>query len=271
MAHGLSDWGSVDLYGVTVLGQAWRAGLVTDARIRAWGQSPDRWRRRLALVATVPLNSRARGGLGNVRKTLSVCRLLASDRDDGEKDVVVFLGDYIDRGHDSRGCIDAILAFRRESPAEVTCLRGNHEDWLLRTQKDYACHSWLLGMEGLDTVRSYSPEAERALREDVKEAGLRLYVDRYELAYDQFFDLLPEPHRAFFAALVLGFESPDCICTHAGLDPRVSKLADQTPESLVWGNAAFPAEYRGETAVVYGHWNNAELDAHEWPRPKNRW
>ena len=65
----------------------------------------------------------------------------------GEKDVVVFLGDYIDRGHDSRGCIDAILAFRRESPAEVTCLRGNHEDWLLRTQKDYACHSWLLGMK----------------------------------------------------------------------------------------------------------------------------
>ena len=44
----------------------------------------------------------------------------------------MFLGDYIDRGHDSRGCIDAILAFRRESPAEVTCLRGNHEDWLLR-------------------------------------------------------------------------------------------------------------------------------------------
>ena len=73
----------------------------------------------------------------------------------GEEDVVVFLGDYIDRGHDSRGCIDAILAFRRESPAGVTCLRGNHEDWLLRTQQDYACHSWLLGMEGLDTVRSY--------------------------------------------------------------------------------------------------------------------
>ncbi len=186
----------------------------------------------------------------------------------GGEDVVVFLGDYIDRGPDSKSCVDAILAFRRESPAEVTCLRGNHEDWLLRTQQDYACHSWLLGMEGLDTVRSYSPEAERALRGDVKEAGLRLYVGRYELAYDQFFDVLPESHRAFFAELVLFFESPDCICTHAGLNPRVSELADQTPESLVWGNGAFPAEYRGETAVVYGHWNNAELDAHGWPRPK---
>jgi 3-methyladenine DNA glycosylase AlkD len=82
MAQGLSDWGSVDLYGVTVLGQAWRAGLVTDARIHAWVRSPDRWRRRLALVATVPLNSRARGGTGDVRKTLSVCRSLLGDSDE---------------------------------------------------------------------------------------------------------------------------------------------------------------------------------------------
>ena len=62
MAHGLADWGSVDLFGVTVLGPAWRAGLVTDSKIVAWGRSQDRWRRRLALVATVPLNARARGG-----------------------------------------------------------------------------------------------------------------------------------------------------------------------------------------------------------------
>jgi 3-methyladenine DNA glycosylase AlkD len=82
MANGLSDWGSVDLLGVTVLGQAWRAGLVSDSKILAWGRSEDRWRRRLALVATVPLNSRARGGTGNPRKTLRVCRLLLGDSDD---------------------------------------------------------------------------------------------------------------------------------------------------------------------------------------------
>ena len=82
MAKGLSDWGSVDLYGVTVLGQAWRSGLVTDAKILSWAQSPDRWRRRLALVATVPLNSRARGGVGDARKTLRVCRLLLGDSDE---------------------------------------------------------------------------------------------------------------------------------------------------------------------------------------------
>ena len=82
MAEGLSDWGSVDLFGVTVVGQAWREGRVTDSKILSWTRSPDRWRRRLALVATVPLNSRARGGSGDGRRTLRVCRALLADRDD---------------------------------------------------------------------------------------------------------------------------------------------------------------------------------------------
>jgi 3-methyladenine DNA glycosylase AlkD len=81
ISHGLSDWDSVDAFGVTVLGRAWRAGRVTDSKILAWARSPDRWRRRLALVATVPLNSRARGGTGDPRRTLRVCRLLLGDSD----------------------------------------------------------------------------------------------------------------------------------------------------------------------------------------------
>ncbi len=82
MANGLDDWGSIDLFGVTVVGQAWREGLVTDKKIHSWTKSPDRWRRRLALVATVPLNSKARGGSGDAGRTLRVCGLLLDDRDD---------------------------------------------------------------------------------------------------------------------------------------------------------------------------------------------
>jgi serine/threonine protein phosphatase 1 len=51
----------------------------------------------------------------------------------GRGDTIVFLGDYIDRGPDTKGCVDAILGFQREVEAEVVCLLGNHEDWLLRT------------------------------------------------------------------------------------------------------------------------------------------
>jgi 3-methyladenine DNA glycosylase AlkD len=81
MANGLNDWGSTDLFGVTVVGQAWREGLVSDKKIRSWTKSADRWRRRLALVATVPLNSKARAGRGDARRTLEVCRMLLEDRD----------------------------------------------------------------------------------------------------------------------------------------------------------------------------------------------
>ena len=194
--------------------------------------------------------------------------LLGQLREEVEKeDVVVFLGDYIDRGSDSRGCVDAILTFRDESRAEVVCLRGNHEDWLLQTQADYTRHSWLLGMEALDTVRSYSPDAERRLLEAVGEAGLRLHLGRCALPYEVFFDAVPPTHRAFFTQLAVSFQNDDCICTHAGLDPRVTSLAEQTLESLVWGHAAFPADYRGEATVVYGHWGNADVDAHGWPVP----
>ena len=81
-ATGMADWGSIDLYGVTVAGAAWRGGQVSDGHLMRWTRSPDRWRRRLALVATVPLNSRARGGTGDSERTLRICRALVDDRDD---------------------------------------------------------------------------------------------------------------------------------------------------------------------------------------------
>ena len=94
----------------------------------------------------------------------------------GEGDDVVFLGDYIDRGPDTKGCVNAILGLQREISAEVVCLLGNHEDWLLRTLRDHGRHSWLLGMEAFDTIRSYSVDAARRLREAASSAGAELYL-----------------------------------------------------------------------------------------------
>jgi len=82
------------------------------------------------------------------------------------------LGDYIDRGPDPKGCIDRIIAFRDASPGTVIALMGNHEDWLLRTYHDYTRHSWVLGMEAFDTIRSYSQEAEMLLRAELERMQL---------------------------------------------------------------------------------------------------
>jgi 3-methyladenine DNA glycosylase AlkD len=50
--------------------------------VQRWAASPDRWWRRAALVSTVPLNLRSRGGVGDAGRTLEVCRRLAGDGDD---------------------------------------------------------------------------------------------------------------------------------------------------------------------------------------------
>lgn len=188
----------------------------------------------------------------------------------GAGDTVVFLGDYIDRGPDSRACVDAILAFEREADAEVVCLLGNHEQWLLRTRRDFRRHSWLLGMEAFDTIRSYSADAAETLREAASSAGLQLYVGHCALPYEAFFDQVPHEHMRFFEGLQPSHVTEDCICTHGGLDPAVARFSDQTTEAMVWGARGFPARYDGAAVVVYGHWDDAVLDARGWPTPNLR-
>jgi 3-methyladenine DNA glycosylase AlkD len=82
LGRGLAGWGAVDCYAGYILGPAGREGQVADGLIHRWARSPDRWRRRAALVSTVPLNSRAHGGRGDPARTLALCKLLAQDRDD---------------------------------------------------------------------------------------------------------------------------------------------------------------------------------------------
>ena len=80
--QGMDSWGAVDSFGRALSGPVWRQRQVPDALIHRWAHSQDRWWRRAALVSTVPLNVRARGGTGDLPRTLAVCRLLVDDRDD---------------------------------------------------------------------------------------------------------------------------------------------------------------------------------------------
>ena len=79
---GLSSWETVDTFGLYLAGPVWREHQVPDSVIKGWARSKDRWWRRAALVATVPLNSKARGGAGDPSRTLMICAMLVEDRDD---------------------------------------------------------------------------------------------------------------------------------------------------------------------------------------------
>jgi serine/threonine protein phosphatase 1 len=184
-------------------------------------------------------------------------------------DVVVFLGDFVDRGKNAKRCIDAILEFQSAIDAEVIGLCGNHEDWMLQTMRDYRRHSWLLGMEPMDTIISYSPAAADELKEAARAAGARLYLGTCELPYDVFFDAMPGSHRTFFENLRTHYQCDECICAHAGVDPSfpIEKPLAHPRQSLVWGVREFPRYYAGQDVILYGHHNNAELDDADWPHP----
>jgi 3-methyladenine DNA glycosylase AlkD len=81
MAQSMDHWGTVDAF-AAIAGPLWREGMLSDARMTQWAKSPNRWLRRTALVCTVYLNSRARGGHGDAQRTLAICDLLKEDRDD---------------------------------------------------------------------------------------------------------------------------------------------------------------------------------------------
>jgi len=82
LGRGNDNWASADTFACLVAGPAWREGRLGDARVRAWARSRDRWWRRTALASTVALNVAARGGRGDVPRTLATCAWLADDHDE---------------------------------------------------------------------------------------------------------------------------------------------------------------------------------------------
>jgi len=79
---GMSTWDAVDVFASYLSGPAWREGQTTDTEIKRWAKSDDLWWRRAALVSTVPLNNKARGGKGDTPRTLMICEMLIDDRED---------------------------------------------------------------------------------------------------------------------------------------------------------------------------------------------
>ena len=155
---------------------------------------------------------------------------------------LVYLGDYIDRGHESRQVIDLLL----EGPPpgfEAIYLKGNHEEALLNFLKaaDFGYEWQHYG--GLETLASYG----------VTGLGARLSSENFDEARDQFEAALPQSHLDFFRALDLSVCFGDYFFAHAGVRPGVP-LEEQLPEDLLWIRADFTrwsADFG--KVVVHGH------------------
>ena len=150
---------------------------------------------------------------------------------------------------------------RRRSAGDVVCLRGNHEEWLLRTLDDFRRHSWLMGMEAFDTIRSYSPEGAEALRRAHRGGRAVAVPHRAVVALSSVLRECPEePHLVLRGSCAVIYQGPDGICVHGGLDISGASLEHQPLNVFLGGADGFPEDYGGAATVVYGHWDNAELD-----------
>ena len=173
-------------------------------------------------------------------------RLLARVREDAatrpeRRKVLVFLGDYVDRGPDSRRVIDLLAAEDPYGPERVF-LKGNHEDAMLGFLAAPETGIQWLGFGGAATLRSYGVDPSAA------------HIDgdldrlRRELAR-----ALPRSHRRFLDRLALCHEEGDYLFVHAGVRPGIP-LDRQDPDDLIWIRGAFleSREDFGKT-VVHGH------------------
>jgi len=80
--QGMASWVDTDTFGVLLSGAAWLEGCIGDADVKRWARSKDLWWRRAALVSTVVLNAKSRGGRGDAKRSLMIAGMLVSDRED---------------------------------------------------------------------------------------------------------------------------------------------------------------------------------------------
>ncbi len=149
---------------------------------------------------------------------------------DPTTDTIVFLGDYIDRGPDSRGVIDTILDFKRDFP-DTICLKGNHEDMFLDSYLYERNIDLYMFNQGITTIESYGASI----------------VDFPRIKF------LPKEHLDFFNSLRLFYETDDYIFVHAGLRPHI-RLEEQSSEDLLWIREEFlNSRFDFGKLVVFGH------------------
>jgi serine/threonine protein phosphatase 1 len=164
------------------------------------------------------------------------------------RNIIVFLGDLIDRGPASAEVVERVRTYRRPDLRTVF-LSGNHEEVLLRLLRGESrfLHDWL-SFGGAECVKSYAINPAALKRMD---AGQAVAVLRQKI---------PDSHQAFLQGFVDTFRIGSYLFVHAGVRPGVP-LSEQTQADLRWIRRPFldNSDDHG-FIVVHGHTIASEID-----------
>lgn len=198
-----------------------------------------------------------------VERLLIQIALHSQSRPPTDRQFLVFLGDYINRGSQTKTVIDILTGDLIEG-FEAIFLKGNHEVH----QERYLRHPveqfgiWLNNGGGA-TMASYGVDAER----------IELGQDFPVCCRDMFVEAMPKRHKRFFQQLKLCVTMGDYFFVHAGVRPGVP-LGEQSEDDLLWIDKEF-LTYKSQfdKVVVHGHTplteaevleNRISIDTHAW-------
>lgn len=157
--------------------------------------------------------------------------------------VEIYLGDYVDRGADSAGVLEMLIA-RQQSHGAI-CLSGNHEEMLLQGLEDKTSFEYWLRVGGYEAVLSYLDTVPAS--------------DDPTL-WEQWRAALPASHLTFLRNLGLYDVRGDYLFVHAGLRPGVP-LAQQKREDMLWIRRLFlDSPLPHGHFVVHGHQPVSEVE-----------
>lgn len=164
--------------------------------------------------------------IGDIHGCAAALKSLLRAIDPQPEDTIVPLGDYVDRGPDSRGVIDLLLQLQDQ--CQLIPLRGNHEEMMLSGIHQPQGYAWEVWQEcgGRQTLRSYGGQPE-----DV-----------------------PEEHRVFLENCRLFYETEKFVFVHANYYPDID-WPDQPQHMLQWEHLDFtlPGPHESGKIVVVGH------------------
>jgi serine/threonine protein phosphatase 1 len=165
---------------------------------------------------------------------------------------IVHLGDYVDRGPDSKGVLDFLIAARARDPRNVM-LAGNHDAGFVDFMENPDPNGLFMTFGGIETALSYGVSLQRR--------GLFKSAERaVQEGHAALLDAMPASHLDCLRALPRSFGAGDFFFCHAGIRPGIP-LADQLEHDLIWIRGEFHAN-AGLYAkvIVHGHTPVAEVD-----------